>query len=199
MRIRRRAAWELPDPIPDNGSLRPHVLPSDWPPPAPRARGRSSASQFVAGMIVGIAASLLVTAWAVRSHRWPGTESFARATVAPPMQICPPPPPAAPMPAVVTAQAPAPNPVAAATNAPAITEKVHKKGKPRSKSAIARGGETTGATTDSAAAMERRAAQELGEAAPEVTGRPAAPAPTSTETTAHLADQAAAELSTSLK
>jgi len=199
MRIRRRAAWELPDPIPDHGSLRPHVLPSEWPPPSSRAHGRSSAPQFVAGMVAGIAASLAITAWAVHAHRWPGTESFARASAAP--QVCPAPPPAAPpAPAVVTAVAPAPDPVAAATP-PTVTEKVRKKGKARSKSAIARAAETAAASADSTVTIERRAAQELGEAAPStrVAGRSAIPTPTATETTAHLADQAAAELSTSLK
>lgn len=206
MRTRRRYAWELPDPIPDNGSLRPHVIASeDWPPHGPTRRARSSASQFVAGLIVGMAASTLVTAWAVHTHRWPDPASFARASAAP--QVCPPAPVPAPPQTLAAAPTPPPASAMAATSVPAAAsahpspEKARKKAKARTKSAaLARSVDTSGTAGESTDAIERRAAQELGEdtSGPQAVGR-SAPRATSTETTAHLEDQAAAELSTSLK
>lgn len=188
----------MSSPLPDNGSLRPHVLASndvEWP---PRGRvGRIRSSQFVAGVVVGMAAALLVTAWAARTHRWPDSASIAPAAAPPAAQLCPPPP--ANVAAAPPAAAPAPE-VASTSNSPAVADhaaekKAHKKAKAHAKSLATRATETRSSTDSS---IERQAAAELGGAPDPQGARPMAHA-ASTEANAHPEDQAAAELSTSLK
>jgi hypothetical protein len=200
MRGRRKIEEDwMSSPVPDNGSLRPHVLAAsedEWPP----FRRRVRSSQFVAGVVVGMAAALLVTAWAVRTHRWPGSVSIAPASAPPAAQLCPAPAPPRTPPPEVAAVPPAAAPEVASTcNAPAVagraTDKPHKKGKARAKSLATRAGETRSGTDSS---IEHQAAAELAGAPDTEAARPAAHA-ASPEANAHPEDQAAAELSTSLK
>lgn len=203
----------MPEPIPDNGSLRPHVLPSDeWPAPTRLGR-RTSVSQFAFGIVVGMAASLIATAWAVRTHHWPVEASMSQASAAPP-PVCSPPPAPAPEPRALAADltaCPAPaqpqgsslaNLDAASNTHTSAGEKLHKakKWKARSKVPPSRGADV-GSADGATAAIEREAASELGGASePHTAAHSAArSAPAPAEPTAHVEDQAAAELSTSLK
>lgn len=98
----------------DSASLRPHVFTSDeW--PAQTRFSQLGAGPFLAlGIVVGMATALPITAWAVRTHRWPTVVSAERASatsvssppVAPPAAPAPPPAPdpalAAPSPGLDT-------------------------------------------------------------------------------------------------
>lgn len=77
----------------DCESLRPHVLAAadfasgDW--PRPTRPSRLGVGPFVAmGVVLGMAAALPVTAWAVRAHHWPNVEPM-HATAAPMAPLCP--------------------------------------------------------------------------------------------------------------
>jgi len=73
----------------DTASLRPHVLePDDWPPQTRISRWGYGPCLAI-GMVVGMAGALPVTEWAVHTHRWPSATSVERMTGSPIARFCP--------------------------------------------------------------------------------------------------------------
>lgn len=207
-----------PPPSRDSGSLRPQVFDSDdW--PAPTRMSRLGPGPFLAlGIVVGMAAALPITAWAVRTHRWPSTSSVEPTTAAPaaprPAPLAAPVPAPGSAPALETARA-TPDPEfqalsdsASAPNSHAASEKIRRK-PAHGKHAADRASRTHGVAlvdvrkgnngegrSASGESVDDRAAAELTGAA---TTTAAAPRQARSAPMTRVEDQAAAELSTSLK
>lgn len=186
MRLRRRLPYETSEywePSEEKASLRPLAAEV-----VPMRSVRSPVPTLMAGIVIGAALSLTFTTWAVRTHRWPSQSPVEQVAATPMAQHCPAP---APPPAIETAQVPpaqvtvtpvAPTEVAlqVASNDAAGTRSAHEKPKKKRKIKLALGVAVAHATTPSA-------------------GTPAAAPAALAPPGAAVEDQAAAELSESLK
>ncbi|HXX69536.1 MAG TPA: hypothetical protein VEK07_20295 [Polyangiaceae bacterium] len=172
----------------DSGSLRPHVFSSDdW--ALPTRMSRFGPGPFLAlGVVVGMAAALPITAWAVHAHRWPNAGAMAQGSS---LASRPTTQPATAATGALAAIVPAPSPLLGAaveSTSPlgdarlVSNEKPHKKRTaPAKHPALRTAGPRTLPASD--------ARETHGGAAPASTGVPAT----------RVEDQAAAELSMSLK
>jgi hypothetical protein len=203
----------------DSTSLRPHIFTSDEWPPQTRFSQLGPGPFLALGLVVGMATALPVTAWAVRTHRWPSLASVERASaasvssrVAAPAAPAPSPvldpAPAAPSP---TVDAPAASSRAFAGDHVVANEKIRKKRTVPGRHATPRANAERSVATGDAHRSRAEDRPVGGDSASPAEDRPSteskdvpaksAPERPSTRSVpgAPVEDQAAAELSTSLK